>query len=68
MKLYDFPRGEYFILVEDTQAPPDHGSYGAGTVLKLARIDGMYANCVDMFGNIHYPSACAEVIEAAPIP
>ena len=68
MKLYDFPRGKWFILVEDTQAPPDIGSYGASTVLKLNRIDGMYSHCTDMYGNVHHPVAWAEVIEAAEIP
>lgn len=65
-KLYELKRGTYFMLVEDTQAPPDIGEYKEGLTLKLGNIDGMYSYCTDGDGNVHHPVAWAEVVETPP--
>jgi hypothetical protein len=61
MKLYHLPRGKWFRLLEDTQAPPDIGGYEANRVMKLGNIDGMYSFCTDEHSNVYHPAAWSEV-------
>lgn len=61
MKLYDLDRGDWFILKEDTKAPPDIGGYGKGMKMRLGNIDGMYSYCTTEGGNVVHPVAWAEV-------
>jgi hypothetical protein len=61
MKLYELKSGEWFRLLEDTQAPPDVGGYAKEMVMQLGNIDGMYSYCETLGGNVAHPVAWAEV-------
>jgi hypothetical protein len=66
MKLYELKRGDWFVLTEEAQAPPDIGGYPALKCFRLETIDGMYSRCYDTFGKLCHPVAWAEVEKTEP--
>ena len=61
MKLYELSRGDRFKLMEEAHGAPDAPEPQLEEVYKFQKVDGMYASCLDGYGNVTFIPAYADV-------
>ena len=61
MKLYEVPRRTKIRLIGDAYVPPSAVHLKDNDVLLFDHLDGMYAFCYDVSGNIVHPMVTSEV-------